>query len=80
MKEGDKHAESMINRYRLRPEFQLFDLNNDRWEMNNLAEQPEQQAKLNELKAKITAWMKQQGDDGHLTGKGIKYAETEFAD
>ncbi|MDC1406641.1 hypothetical protein N8314_03745 [Akkermansiaceae bacterium] len=28
----------------------------------------------------LSAWMKQQGDDGHLTGEGIKYAETEFAE
>jgi hypothetical protein len=47
--------------------------------MNNLAENPELKAKLEQLKASISAWMKQQGDDGHLTGEGIKYAETEFA-
>ncbi|MDH3599199.1 MAG: sulfatase [Candidatus Tectomicrobia bacterium] len=80
MKEGDPHAAALIKRYRLRPEYQLFDLNKDRWEMNNLAGHPEQQSKLKALKEKITAWMKQQGDDGHLTGEGIKYAETEFAD
>jgi arylsulfatase A-like enzyme len=59
---------------------QLFDLNADRWEMNNLAKNPEYQSKVQALKAAITAWMKQQGDDGHLKGEGIKYAETAFAD
>jgi hypothetical protein len=33
---------------------------------------------LNELKAGISAWMKQQGDDGHLIGEGIKNTKTEF--
>ena len=79
MKEGDAHAAKMIKRYRLRPEYELFDLNKDRWEMNNLAGNPELQSKLEQLKASISAWMKQQGDDGHLTGEGIKYAETGFA-
>ena len=80
IEQGDAHAEKLIKRYRLRPEYQLFDLNKDRWEMNNLGDNPEQQFKLQELKAKISDWMKQQGDDGHLTGEGIKFAETEFAD
>ena len=80
MQEGDAHAAEMIKRYRVRPEYQLFDLNKDRWEMNNLADNPEHQPRLHQLKAGISAWMKQQGDDGHLTGVGIKYAETEFAE
>jgi uncharacterized sulfatase len=80
MEQGDAHAAEMIKRYRVRPEYQLFDLNKDRWEMNNLADNPEQQPRLQQLKAGISAWMTQQGDDGHLTGAGIKYAETEFAE
>jgi len=80
MEQGDAHAAQMIKRYRVRPEYQLFDLNKDRWEMNNLADNPEQQPRLQLLKAGISAWMTQQGDDGHLTGAGIKYAETEFAE
>jgi len=80
MQEGDAHAAEMIKRYRVRPEYQLFDLNKDRWEMNNLADNPEHQPRLQQLKAGISAWMKQQGDDGHLTGVGIKYTETEFAE
>ena len=80
MQEGDAHAAEMIKRYRVRPEYQLFDLNKDRWEMNNLADNPEHQPRLHQLKAGISAWMKRQGDDGHLTGVGIKYAETEFAE
>ena len=80
MEQGDAHAAQMIKRYRVRPEYQLFDLNKDRWEMNNLADNPEQQPRLQQLKAGISAWMTQQGDDGHLTGAGIKYAETEFAE
>ncbi|HIK90445.1 MAG TPA: hypothetical protein EYG03_00430 [Planctomycetes bacterium] len=74
----DTHAAALVKRYRFRPEFQLFDLTADRWEMNNLATNPEFGPTVRELKSDITAWMKQQGDDGHLTGEGIRYADTEF--
>ena len=52
------------------PEIQLFDLKEDPWELNDIAQRPKHQSKINELKTAIN-WMKQQGDDGHLQGKGI---------
>jgi uncharacterized sulfatase len=58
----DKTANDLVQRYRKRPEFQLFDLNNDPEEMNNLAEQPEYKLKIEELKKAIQKWMKEQGD------------------
>ncbi|MDA3924459.1 MAG: sulfatase-like hydrolase/transferase, partial [Kiritimatiellae bacterium] len=76
----EAHAAALVKRYRLRPEFQLFDLSADRWEMNNLATNPEYHAKVQELKTAISDWMKQQGDDGHLDGEGITYADTPFAE
>ena len=46
---------------------QLFDLENDPWEMSNLADNPEYAAKLRGLKESIGAWMKQQGDEGAVS-------------
>lgn len=62
---GDPEAEKMVQRYLYRPEFQLFDLNTDPWEMNNLADDPKYGSKVDELKSAITKWMEEQGDDGH---------------
>lgn len=60
----DAAAESAIQRFRKHPEFQLYDLLKDPWEMENLASNPEYATTLHQLKDSITVWMKQQGDDG----------------
>jgi len=52
----------------------------DRWEMNNLADSPEYHSMVRESKTAITAWMKQQGDDGYLEGRGTEYSDTAFAE
>ena len=57
-------AEKAIQRFRKHPEFQLYDLSEDPWERNNLAENPEYAVQLQELKASISGWMEVQGDDG----------------
>lgn len=61
---SDPAAETIIQRYRKHPEFQLFDLEKDPWELNNLAEHPESAAQLDRMKAAIEEWMEQQGDAG----------------
>lgn len=76
---SDSKVKDLLKRIRCYPEIQLFDLKEDSWELQDLANKPEHKAKVEELKTAISDWMKQQGDDGHLTGEGIKYAETEFA-
>lgn len=58
----DPAADKWIQRYRSQPQFQLFDLSKDPWELNNLAAYPEHKAKLEELKAAVLEWMEQQGD------------------
>ena len=45
----------------------FYDLQNDPFEMKNLAEQPEQKPNLARLRAALDAWMKQQGDKGIKT-------------
>ena len=79
--ETDPHAKEMVNRLRSRPQHQLYDLQNDPYELNNLAEKPEYSEKVTKFKADIEGWMKQQGDDGHLDPEGmraINVADYEF--
>lgn len=44
------------------PAEELFDMQADPWEQNNLAEKPGMQAVKAELRAELFAWMKRQGD------------------
>lgn len=78
--ESDPGVNALLRRIRLYPEIQLFDLKNDPWELSNLADDPENLPKTEELKAAINKWMKQQRDDGHLEGEGIRYADMPFVD
>lgn len=57
----DKTANDLIQRFRKRPEFQLFDLDNDPEEMNNLATNPEFESIVYDLKNAIQLWMKNKG-------------------
>jgi arylsulfatase A-like enzyme len=76
----DPRVRDLLKRIRYYPEIQLFDLKEDPWELNDIAQRPKHQSKIKELKTAISNWMKQQGDDGHLEGKGIKYADMPFAE
>ena len=76
----DPRVKDLLKRIRCYPEIQLFDLKEDPWELNDIAQRPKHQSKIKELKTAISNWMKQQGDDGHLEGKGIKYADMPFAE
>lgn len=58
----DKTASNLVQRYRKRPEFELYNLDDDPYEMNNLAQQPELDSKIEELKLAIQMWMEAQGD------------------
>ena len=65
--EGDESARVQYDRYQVRPEFELYDLNQDPYEMTNLAEVAEHAPKTAELKQHLEAWMEQQGDEGAAT-------------
>lgn len=78
--ESDPQVDRLVERIRYYPEFQLFDLQKDPWELKNLAGNPDYMSKVQEVKTTIVGWMKQQGDEGHLDGTGIKYSEMKFAD
>ncbi|MFC5050417.1 sulfatase [Rubritalea spongiae] len=67
LEQDDAKSRAAVQRFRKQPEFQLYDLSKDPWEMNNLAENPEYTPQLEELKSAISTWMQQQGDNGQAS-------------
>ena len=61
---GDRRAAKMVHRYQHRPEFELYDCAIDPLEMKNLADDPQYAHVVKQLKQKLDAWMKDQGDLG----------------
>jgi hypothetical protein len=59
-------AMPLVSRYVKRPEFELYDIQNDPNETANLILKPELQGMVQKLKTELAAWMKQQGDPGIL--------------
>lgn len=59
----DAKAAAIIKRYYTRPEFELFDLDKDPLEQRNLADNPEHQDTLAQLRDELKAWTTAQGDD-----------------
>ena len=60
--EGDPRVSEIVRGYYTRSEFELFDLQQDPRERNNLATDPAHRSKLNELKAELAEWTETQGD------------------
>lgn len=69
---GDEHAAALVKRYKYRPAFELYDLQNDPNEMNNLAGKPELSGIQKSLNAALQAWMTQQDDEGVMTELRVK--------
>ena len=59
----DKHAAKIVNSHHGRPEYELFDLQKDPHEQNNLAGQTQFAEVQDDLLAELKAWMKKQGDE-----------------
>ncbi|MGY8766888.1 MAG: sulfatase family protein [Pirellulales bacterium] len=64
---GDKTAADMVQRYRIRPAEELYDVSSDWYEWNNVADDPKLVDVKSELKTKLEKWMKSQGDKGIQT-------------
>lgn len=60
----DPKARFLIDRFVHRPEFEFYDVENDPWEMTNLADKPEYRDRIKKMKKELVKWMKQQGDTG----------------
>lgn len=66
----DPAAKKTVERYQHRPKEELYDLTNDPYEMNNLADDPSQAELVKSLKKQLADWCKAQGDTlalEHLT-------------
>jgi len=63
----DKTAARFVNGYQQRPEFELYDVDSDPYELNNLADDPRQRELKATLLARLKQWMEQQGDEGIAT-------------
>lgn len=57
-------AQFLTNRYAKRPAIELYDLENDKWELNNLANDPQYANRIGVMQAELKNWMQQQGDPG----------------
>jgi N-sulfoglucosamine sulfohydrolase len=58
----DPDAAAKVQRYHERPAVELYDLRNDPHEQRNLAGEPAQAGRIKELRARLEAWMHEQGD------------------
>ena len=64
---SDSNAASIINRYKKRPQEELYDIQKDPNELNNLAFNEEFAKIKMELQLELQKWMKSQGDLGRET-------------
>jgi uncharacterized sulfatase len=63
----DEHAKSLIERYSKRPSEELYDVVNDKWCINNLADDPQYEQIKRKLRNELLKWMKECGDKGQET-------------
>lgn len=61
-----KEAQELSDRISDRPAIEFYDLKNDPYEINNLAEDPQYKAKIAQYDAELKQWMKDQNDGGVL--------------
>ncbi len=66
---SDEHAKKMVERWYHRPEFELYDISKDPYEMNNLAGEASLAAKKAELLSALKGWMAEQKDPGAAADK-----------
>ena len=64
---GDADAKDKVNRYQWRPEIEIYDLEEDPHEWNNLAGKSEVKTIQQRLSNALKKWMKSQGDFGQET-------------
>ena len=60
---SDPRAAAMVKRYYTRPEFELFDLDRDPFELDNLAGDSAYQKKLEKLRSALASWTTSQDDE-----------------
>ncbi len=73
--ETDPSAAAIVKRFSEHPEEELYDLQADPFELNNLANNPEQAERLKSMRAELTIWMKEQGDKETVYGTPLLLGE-----
>ena len=64
---GNEKAAEYVKRYHWRPAVELYDIQKDPTEWNNLAEDPAMAGTITALRGKLDQWMESQGDLGQET-------------
>lgn len=64
---SDEAAARLVENYQYRPGAELYDLEKDPYNMENLAANPAYKSIVDEMHAKLTDWMKACGDKGQQT-------------
>ncbi|MFC5457766.1 sulfatase [Prosthecobacter fluviatilis] len=73
--ESNTEAAAKVKRYSVRPAEELYDLKSDPNELHNLAAEPAQAERLQQLREDVDAWMQQQGDKQTVFGKPLLIGE-----
>lgn len=64
---ADPFAQETVQRYQWRPAEELYDVVNDPYELNNLADEKNLRSIKNDLRLRLLRWMDEQGDKGQET-------------
>lgn len=64
--DSNPKARHIVDRYFVRPEWELYHVAEDRWELNNLAGDPAHEKQFSKLQKQLNAWMKHQHDEGEV--------------
>lgn len=67
----DPSAAATVQRYTTRPAEELYDLRTDPFELHNLATDPAQAERITAMRADLSAWMKEQGDQETVFGNPL---------
>ncbi len=62
----DPVARAIVDRYYQRPEFELYHVAEDRWEVTDLATEPAHAEIFGSLRQHLASWMEAQGDTGRI--------------
>jgi uncharacterized sulfatase len=65
--QGNQFDAERVRWYQHRPEFELYDLRHDPFELENLADDPKSEPHQQRLHRQLREWMRQQGDEGRVT-------------
>ncbi|TWT66788.1 Choline-sulfatase [Posidoniimonas polymericola] len=67
--EHDKHARWVVDHYQHRVAEELYDLEEDPHEQENLAADPDQSQRVREMRQRLEEWMAEQGDQQKVYGE-----------